>query len=202
MYDSHYPEKWLPGPGQASTRGMCVMGSPRQAGISTTPGNRTLDGARDRTAEGLLEARQLLLAVAGNLQGGSPLIDWARELADLHSTLVTAAVSTIRRPADFDATATYGLVDTVIGLIDEWSAYHLPRPAFGRRHTHSLGEVISHVAGTYAHVQWTLRHAESAEQQHHATLRFAQVQEGYADLVDEIRALRVVLPLGQGARPT
>ncbi|WP_194819878.1 hypothetical protein [Nocardia sp. XZ_19_385] len=178
------------------------MGDVKQAGVSpTTPGHRALDGVRNRTAAGLLEARHLLLAVAGNLQGDSPLIGWARELADLHATLVTAAVSTTRRPADFDATATYGQISAIIGLIDEWSACHLPRPAFGRRHTHSLGEVISHVAGTYAHVQWTLRHAESAEQQHHATLRFAQVQEGYAGLVDEIRALRVVLPLGEGSRP-
>ncbi|MGW0248506.1 hypothetical protein ACWDYH_17920 [Nocardia goodfellowii] len=177
---------------------MWVMDVVRQTGaFPTSPEVRTLDGVRNRTAAGLLEARQLLLAAAGNLQGDSPLIAWARELADLHSTLITAAVSTTRRPADFDATATLGVINAVIGSIDEWSACHLPRPTHGRRHTHSLGEVISHVAGTYAHVQWTLRHADSAEQQHHATLRFAQVQEGYADLVDEIRALRVVLPLGQ-----
>ncbi|MFD4351656.1 hypothetical protein ACFWPX_03825 [Nocardia sp. NPDC058518] len=170
--------------------------------VSTAkPDNRAVADVRARTAEGLLEARQLLLAVAGNLQGGSPLIEWARELADLHATLFTASVSITRRPADFDATTTRGRINTIIGLIDEWSACHLPRPTAGRRHTHSLGEVISHVADTYTHVQWTLRHTKSAEHQHHAALRFAQVQEGYADLVDEIRALRVALPLGRGNTP-
>ncbi|MFD6464085.1 hypothetical protein [Streptomyces roseolus] len=135
------------------------------------------------------------------MQGASPLISWARELADLHATLIAAAVSITARPADFDATATYALINTIIGSIDEWSARHLPRPALGRRHTHSLGEVISHVAETYAQVQWTLRHATTAEHQHQATLRFAQVQEGYADLVEEIRTLRVALPLGRGIGP-
>ncbi|MEU8895700.1 hypothetical protein [Nocardia sp. NPDC048505] len=172
------------------------MGGAQRAGLAMTPDHGATRPGRLGTAEGLLESRQLLLAIAGNMRGSSPLIEWARELGDLHATLVTAAVSTTRRPADFDATATYSLVNTVIGLIDEWSARHLPRPTLGRRHTHSLGEVISHMAETYAHVQWTLRHARSAEQQHHATLRFAQVQEGYADLVEEIRTLRVILPIG------
>ncbi|MEV0542207.1 hypothetical protein [Nocardia salmonicida] len=178
------------------------MNGVRHAGRSTaTPDNRGVADVRARTAEGLLEARQLLLAVAGNLQGGSPLIEWARELADLHATLLTASVSTTRRPADFDATVTSGRINTVIGLIDEWASCHLPRPTSGRRHTHSLGEVISHVADNYTQVQWTLRHTKSAEHQHHAVLRFAQVQEGYADLVDDIRALRVALPLGRGNQP-
>ncbi|MCU1643961.1 MAG: hypothetical protein JWN03_4236 [Nocardia sp.] len=151
---------------------------------------------RVRPAEGLLDARELLLAVAGNLAGGSPLIGWARELADLHSTLTTATVSPARRPADFDDSTVRGQIGEVIGLIDEWSVLHLPRPTAGRRHTHSLGEVISHVATTYAQMQRTLRHSGSAAHQHHAAMRFAQVQEGYSDLVGEIRTLRVQLPLG------
>src|SRR5688500_9790083 len=77
-YDSHHPEKWPPGLGQASTRRRCVMGGVRQAGVSArTSEDRTLDQARNPTAAGLLEARQLLLAIAGNLQGDSPLIGWA-----------------------------------------------------------------------------------------------------------------------------
>ncbi|MFB8005923.1 hypothetical protein [Nocardia sp. NPDC056000] len=161
------------------------------------------DSERARPTEGLLEARHLLLAVAGTLQGGSPLIGWSRELAYLHATLLTASVSPTRRPTGFDATVTRGRINILIGLIDDWSAFHLPRPSTGRRHTHSLGEVISHVAATYAQMQWTLRHSSSAQQQHDAALRFAQIQEGYADLVEEIRTLRVALPLGwSGIRPT
>lgn len=153
-------------------------------------------------AEGLLDTRQLLLAIAGNLRGGSPLIDWARELADLHATLIAASASEIRRSTDFDYLTTRGRIDVLIGSIDEWSALHLPRPLAGRRHTHSLGEVISHVADTYAHLWWALRHKESAEHHHAAALRFAQVQDGYADLVDEIRRLRVALPQSRpGTRP-
>ncbi|MEV6280255.1 hypothetical protein [Nocardia sp. NPDC051832] len=162
-----------------------------------TPDNST------HTAEGLLGARNLLLAVAGNLQGASPLIGWARELADLHATLNAVSEAPIRRPADFDDAGLRDRITVVIGLIDEWSVFHLPRTTTGRRHTHSLGEVISHVADTYAQLQQTLRHNDSAQDQHHATLRFAQIQEGYASLVDEIRALRVALPAGRlGIRST
>ncbi|WP_157556159.1 hypothetical protein [Nocardia acidivorans] len=168
----------------------------RRGATAAPSTDRESRGDRHGTAEGLLEARQLLLAIAGTLSGGSPLIEWARELADLHATLITVAISATRRPADFDETDTRARVSALIGRIDEWSAFHLPRPATGRRHTHSLGEVISHIAGTYAHMQWTLRHSDSAQHQHDAALRFAQVQEGYADLVDEIRSLRVLLPLG------
>ncbi|MET9487084.1 hypothetical protein [Nocardia sp. NPDC006630] len=173
-----------------------MNGIARAAKTSQAPTRNIWDRERVRPAEGLLDARELLLAVAGNLEGGSPLIGWARELADLHSTLTTATVSPARRPADFDDRTVRGQISEVIGLIDEWSALHLPRPTAGRRHTHSLGEVISHFASTYAQMQRTLRHSGSAAHQHHAAMRFAQVQEGYADLVGEIRTLRVQLPLG------
>ncbi|WP_067697525.1 hypothetical protein [Nocardia jejuensis] len=154
---------------------------------------------RARATEGLLDARELLRAVAGNLEGDSPLIEWARELADLHATLTTAAVSPTRRPADFDETALRNRLAAVIALIDEWAIGALPRPATARRHTHSLGEVISHLAATYAHMQWTLRHNDDPERGQHATTRFAHVQQAYSDLVDEIRSLRVQLPLGPHA---
>ncbi|NNH71258.1 hypothetical protein HLB23_15545 [Nocardia uniformis] len=160
------------------------------------PTSHARTSERVRAVEGLLDARQLLLAVAGNIEGGSPLIAWARELADLHSTLITASASPARRPADFDDTTLRGRIGDIVVLVDEWSVFHLPRPTTARRHTHSLGEVISHLANTYAHMQWTLRHNDSAHHQHHATLRFAQVQQGYADLIDDIRTLRVELPLG------
>ncbi|WP_216917847.1 hypothetical protein [Nocardia noduli] len=168
--------------------------------VATPNGRR--DSIHTPAAEGLLEARQLLLAIAGQLEGGSGLIEWARELADLHATGITAMISPLRRPADFDAAAMHVRIRAVIGLIDDWSIFHLPRPTAARRHTHSLGEVISHVAETYAQVQWTLRHSDSAEHRHEAAVRFAQVQQGYADLIGEIKAMRVELALGwRGPRP-
>jgi len=56
--------------------------------------------------------------------------------------------------------------------------------------------VISHVAATYAQVQWTLHHDDCAEHRHRAAQRMTQIQQGYNDLVEEIRALRVEFPLG------
>ncbi|MFC8530363.1 hypothetical protein [Nocardia sp. NPDC057227] len=144
--------------------------------------------------EGLLEARHLFLAFAGHVDGGSPLIEWARELSDLHATLLTASVSEERRPRAFDDAVTRRQVQCLIGRIDEWSILHLPRPVAARRHTHSLGEVISHLARTYAHAHATLRRGGSAEHLHDAALHLARIQEGYADLVAEIRALRIELP--------
>ncbi|UGT63136.1 hypothetical protein [Nocardia asteroides] len=148
----------------------------------------------ERAAEGLLEARQLFLAFAGHLDGGSPLIEWSRELSDLHATLLTASVSETRRPQDFDNAVTRRHIQGLIGRIDEWSILHLPRPVAARRHTHSLGEVISHLARTYAHAHATLRRGGSAEHLHDAALHLARIQEGYADLLAEIRALRIELP--------
>ncbi|WP_328660277.1 hypothetical protein [Nocardia salmonicida] len=154
-------------------------------------------GRRASHATGLLEARQLLLAVAGNLDCvGTPLAEWARELGDLHATLMSASVSLACRPADFDDTATRTRIGDVIGMIDQWSMYHLPRTTTARCHTHTLGEVISHVADNYAQAQWRLRHSEGAEHRHMVAQRLAQVQQGYADLIEEIRMLRVEFPVG------
>ncbi|MFC8047463.1 hypothetical protein [Nocardia sp. NPDC057353] len=160
------------------------------------------DVERQDAAEGLLEARQLFLAFAGHLDGGSPLIEWARELSDLHATLLTASVSETRRPRDFHEADLRHRIQGSIGRIDEWSILHLPRPVAARRHTHSLGEVISHLARTYAHTHATLRRGGSAEHLHDAVRHLAQVQEGYADLVAELRALRIELPIAfRGPEP-
>lgn len=147
--------------------------------------------------EGLLDARQLLTGIAGHCTGGSPLIAFARELAELHAMLVTASASVSQRTAGFDAADTRARINGIVDLIDVWSILHLPRPAGARRHTHSLGDVVSHVADTYAQVQQTLRHCNSAEHRHQAALRMAQVQQGYSDLISEIRALRIELPVGR-----
>jgi len=150
-----------------------------------------------RTSEGLLDARHLHLAMAGaTVEGGSPMIGWARELADLHATLITTAVSKLRRPNGFDDAATRRRVEELVAEIDQWAVLHLPRPINARRHTHSLGEVISHTALVHAQSQIVLRHVTSAEHRHEATLRMAQVHDGYADLVTAIHGRRVQLPLG------
>ncbi|MGW4369177.1 hypothetical protein ACWEKT_26380 [Nocardia takedensis] len=165
----------------------------------TTPaiGPQTTPPRYSPHAEGLLDARRLHLAMAGiEVEGGSPLIRWARELADLHATLITAAVSKTRRPTGFDDAATRRDVEELVAEIDQWAVFHLPRPVNAQRHTHSLGEVISHTAQVHAQCHAVLRHATSSEHQHEAALRMAQVQEGYADLVTAIHERRVQLPVG------
>jgi len=74
-------------------------------------------GGYGRPAEGLLDARQLLLAIAGNCRGGSPLIGWAHELAGLHATLLTASISATQHPGGFDTTDTRNHIGTIRTLI-------------------------------------------------------------------------------------
>ncbi|MFC8046155.1 hypothetical protein [Nocardia sp. NPDC057353] len=143
---------------------------------------------------GLLEHRQLSLAITGHLSGHSPFIEWARELGDLHATLAAVAVSPAHRPRDFDELAARTRVRELIADIDEWAVLHLPRSANMPRHTHSLGEVISHVAQVHAEVHRTLRRPGSARQLHDAAHRMAQTLEGYADLISAVRERRVQLP--------
>lgn len=172
------------------------MSETTQVDHSNPTPNHPADDVPVRAAEGLLEARQLLVAIAGHLEGGSPLISWSRELADLHATLITAAVSAKCCPQDFDAAAMRTQIHDIIASIDHWSRLHLPRPIGARRHTHTLGAVISHVAHTYAQVQWALRHGHTEQLRHEAAMHWAEVQQGYADLVADIRALRIELPTG------
>ncbi|WP_405180827.1 hypothetical protein OG225_06395 [Nocardia sp. NBC_01377] len=167
------------------------------AATGPTPKNTGEHHDSGRTALGLLDARQLHMAVAGcRVKGQSPVIPWSRELADMHATLLNAALSVERRPVGFDEPAMRDRMTAVVALIDEWAIFHLPRPVNAVHHTHSLGEVISHFAQVFAQSQCALRRATNAEQQHEAALRMAQTLQGYADLVTAIRARRVQLPLG------
>ncbi|MET8779064.1 hypothetical protein ABZV58_29020 [Nocardia sp. NPDC004654] len=151
---------------------------------------------------GLLGPEQLLAAIAGHLVNGSALIGWARELGDLHATLLTSDVDGAQRPVDYDEADLRDQIVQVVGEIDEWAVFRLPRPSGARRHTHSLGEVISHVAKNFAAAWWTIRHTEDEQLRHEAWFHLGQVREGYADLVADIHARRVELPLGwHGIRP-
>ncbi|MEU6191970.1 hypothetical protein [Nocardia sp. NPDC047038] len=149
----------------------------------------------------LLSPEQLLAAIAGHLEDDSPLIGWARELGDLHAVLLPGWASPRSRPADFDDAGVRREIADTIEQINSWAVFHLPRPDGARRHTHCLGEVISHIAMTYAAAIWTIRHSDDEQQRHEAMFHLAEVREGYADLLVEIHARRVQLPLGwRGAR--
>ncbi|MDE1675200.1 hypothetical protein [Nocardia gipuzkoensis] len=139
---------------------------------------------------------QLLAAIAGHLEGNSPLIRWARELGDLHAALLPGCADSPLRAAEFDAAGVLREIAHTVEQINSWTVFVLPRPTGARRHTHSLGEVISHVAATYAAAWWTVRHADDEQQRHDAWFHLGEVCEGYADLLADIHARRVELPLG------
>ncbi|WP_107657501.1 hypothetical protein [Nocardia suismassiliense] len=159
--------------------------------------------------ESLPSRDQVLTALAGHLRDAPDLLRCARELGDLHASLIPATVDQGHR----EGVDVFAVLDEIAGVeaaIDSWAAFSVPRSPVGRRHTHSLGEVISHIARTYAHVSWTLRHcvrelhkaSEVEQTMHEAWFHLAQVIEGYADLVDDLDAGRVQLPLGwRGVRP-
>ncbi|WP_280479056.1 hypothetical protein [Nocardia asiatica] len=144
----------------------------------------------------LLAPEQLLAAIAGHIEDGSTLIGGARELGDLHAALLPACTNPPRPSSDFDEATVRREIAGTIEQINSWAVFHLPRPTGARRHTHSLGEVISHVAATYAAAWWTVRHTDDEQLRHEAWFHLAQVREGYADLLADIHARRVELPLG------
>ncbi|MER7450340.1 hypothetical protein ABTW96_08630 [Nocardia beijingensis] len=153
----------------------------------------------------MLTPEQLLAAISGHLGPdiGSALIGFARELADLHATLLSTCLNRHQHSSGVDAMSVREQIEAVVGEINSWAVFHLPRPNGARRHTHSFGEVISHVAETYASAWWTVRHSDDEQLRHDAWFHLAEVREGYADLLADIHARRVELPLGgRGIRPT
>ncbi|MGW4368979.1 hypothetical protein ACWEKT_25365 [Nocardia takedensis] len=152
----------------------------------------------EETTSDLLGPDTLLAAVAGRLPDGPQLARWARELSDLHAALLTHRTTPARCPLDFDHAKFCAQVRHVTLAIDEWAADRFSRVCGARRSTHSLGEVISHVALTYVEVWWTVRHRSDPEQRHRAWRHLAEVRDGYADLVADLAAGRVQLPTGWG----
>ncbi len=164
---------------------------PGQAVVSSHAGGHGVSGSAM-----LLAPEQLLAAIAGHLKDEAPLIGWARELGDLHAVLLPGGADSPRPSADADEATVRTEIADIVERINSWAVFHLPRPTGARRHTHSLGEVISHVAATYAAAWWTVRHTDDEQLRHEAWFHLAQMREGYADLLADIHARRVELPLG------
>ncbi|MGQ4619769.1 hypothetical protein [Nocardia sp. R7R-8] len=160
-------------------------------------------GSSSAGPDALLTPEQLLAAITGHLDSDAPLTRWARELGDLHAALLPGCVDSGHQPAGFDDAAVRRQITDVIEKVNSWAAFHLPRPTGARRHTHCLGEVISHVAQTFAEAWWTVRHTDDEQLRHEAWFHLGEVREGYADLLADIHACRVELPLGwRGICPT
>ncbi|WP_433192253.1 hypothetical protein ACQP1G_26420 [Nocardia sp. CA-107356] len=144
----------------------------------------------------LLEPDQLIQAISGHMQSGFALVGWARELGDLHAELIPHKLDRASRPRNFDCEKVRAEIDRVVGEIDAWAASNAPRMEGARMHTHSLGEVMSHIAMAFADAWWTVLHSTDAELRHRAWLHLGQAREGYAEMVIEMRARRLRLPLG------
>jgi hypothetical protein len=160
-------------------------------------------GDQATDAVSLLSPDQLLAAIAGRLAEPFPLIVWARELGDLHAGLISAIVNPQRSAPEGTEAALNADIAKVIDKINSWAASSVRHTRCARRHTHTFGEVISHVAKTYAEAWWTVLHSDCEELRHSAWVHLSEVRDGYAHLIGDIRAGRIQLPLGwRGIRHT
>ncbi|WP_327095992.1 hypothetical protein OIE68_39555 [Nocardia vinacea] len=165
--------------------------------VIAVPGDSAIDAAS------VLSPDQLLAAIAGRLTEPLPMIAWARELGDLHAALISAVLNPQPRAPDVTETALHADIAKVIDKINSWAASYVRHSRCARRHTHTFGEVISHVAKTYAEAWWTVLHADCEELRHSAWVHLSEVRDGYEHLIGDIRAGRVQLPLGwRGIRHT
>ncbi|MFF7944812.1 hypothetical protein ACFZC5_34405 [Nocardia gamkensis] len=144
----------------------------------------------------LLEPDHLLQAFTGQLRFDSAVVQWARDLADLHAELIPHRVDSKSMRMRSDCEEVRAQIDRVVDDIDAWAAKNVPRMKGARMHTHSLGEVLSHIAMAFADAWWAVLHVKDAELRHRAWLHLAQAREGYAEMVAEMRAQRLQLPLG------
>ncbi|WP_156095030.1 hypothetical protein [Nocardia lijiangensis] len=144
----------------------------------------------------LLEPTHVLQAISGRYTSNLPLVGWVRELGDMHAELIPVrATRTPQHRAGFCEQVRAG-IDRVVHEIDSWAARNISRTKGAPKHTHSLGEVLSHIAKIYAETWWTVLHSADEEARHRAWFHLSEAREGYAELVKEIQARRLQLPLG------
>ncbi|WP_459548643.1 hypothetical protein [Nocardia sp. X0981] len=139
---------------------------------------------------------ELFRAISGRFIGTVPLVTWARELSDLHAGLVRFREAATTMPPQFDGEQVRARIDCVIAEIDLWAVHNVPRARGARKNTHSLGDVISHIARSYAEAWWTVLHSTDAEMRHHAWVHLGEAREGYAEMVAGIQARTLQLPRG------
>ncbi|WP_155981424.1 hypothetical protein [Nocardia sp. BMG111209] len=150
------------------------------------------------TAEALPlpEPAHLFRAIAGRGSSASPLDGWARELGDMHAELIPLRLNKNMAQTYPAGEQIRVAIDRAVGEIDVWAACNLPRMKSARKHTHTLGEVISRLAKLYAEAWWTVLHAADSETRHQAWFHLGEAREGYEEMVNEIRRRHLQLPLG------
>jgi hypothetical protein len=159
------------------------------------------NSARPRLGEsfGLPEPRDLFLAISGHSISGLPLEKWARELGDLYAELISAKVGRSPMRGQFDYAQALSGIDQTVLEINAWAALNVPQAKSGRKHTHSLGDVIGYLAKTYAEAWWTVLHSSDGAIRHQAWYHLGEAREGYAEMVQEVRSRHLRLPLGWSA---
>ncbi|MFD6162314.1 hypothetical protein ACFWF7_39095 [Nocardia sp. NPDC060256] len=141
----------------------------------------------------VLSPEALLAAIPGHFDAATPLVEWARELGGLHA----ARISEQADPVDFDAAAE---IARIVAAIDSWAALHVHRNLDARKESHSLGEVLSRVVGTYVQARWTVLHPVNEQVQRAAWRHLGEAQEGYGRLVADIE-MRYSAGVQQNPRP-
>lgn len=154
--------------------GMGCPGSPRGCVVRVEHGT-------------LLAPEALLAAVQGHwVDPAEPMAGWARELAELYVrwTEVPDEAPRLHQQAGDRITA-----------IDSWVHRQLPRPLPGvHRGTDSVGGVIARVAEAWACAHWTLHHGNDEANRHQTWQHLAEMQQGYAGLIDLALNRRILLP--------
>lgn len=144
----------------------------------------------------LLAPEQLYRAIAGHFVDDFPLVNWARELGDLHAELIPGRFHAASRHDCFDGELVRAEIRRVVAAIDIWAARNVPNPSGARMHTHSLGEVISHNAEVYAAAWWTVLHSIDVGLRHAAWFRLSEAREGYVEMIDATMQRRLRFPSG------
>lgn len=170
------------------------------ADVRTRTGCSRRTGPQAGGAAELLSSERLLAAIAGHLgtRSSPGMAGLACELGTLRAAVLASAMNpgeSLLRSGEADSRRR---IATVVAAIDTWRVRHLPHRTGARSHTHSLGHVIDQVAIRYVDAWWTVRHSADVRLRRTAWFHLAQAREGYADLVADIRAGRVELPLGWG----
>ncbi|WP_405161620.1 hypothetical protein OG203_35615 [Nocardia sp. NBC_01499] len=155
----------------------------------------------DAESAAVLSPEALLAAISGHLDSAAPLVGWARELAGLHAARMSEQADQVPRPIDVDTAAVRAEIARIIAAIDSWAAVHMPRNPDARKETHSLGEVLSHVAGTYVQARWTILHPADEQVQRAAWRHLGEAQEGYGQLVADINTHDNRVPLVCNGNP-
>ncbi|WP_157105913.1 hypothetical protein [Nocardia sienata] len=162
------------------------------------PALAVVNGVLGAGATALPSPEQLLAGISGHLDtdGAPALVGFAHELGGLRAALPAHPLDPAPHSVSFAEADLRRRITAVVEQIDTWRLRHLPHRTGARTHTHSLGQVIDQVATRYVDARWAVLHCGDRRLRRTAWFHLGQAREGYADLVADIRAGRIELPVG------